>query len=91
MTLVADKFGRRISILIATAFVVIGNLLICLANSIVELMVGRVLIGITFGAQLIQIPIYNGELCQPPLRPFVGALSMMSLTSGFALSFIVMV
>ena len=79
-----ESLGRKKSILLGTVNVLIGTLLICVAEQSWMLLLGMAIGGIGFGSHIVQVPIYCNEITQPLLRPTVSTFSIISLSVGFA-------
>ncbi|XP_008223840.1 PREDICTED: sugar transport protein 10-like [Prunus mume] len=79
---VTRKFGRKISIFVAGLVFLIGSVLNGVANNIVLLIIGRLLLGIGVGFANQSVPVYLAEMAPTKIR---GALNMgfqMAITIG---------
>merc|ERR1719502_959079 len=83
--MVADMFGRRGGILVimpicALAWVVTAN-----GQSLLPLMVGRLLSGVGTGAVSVVVPIYIAETAPTRLRGTLGCCNQLAVTIGILL------
>ena len=62
---VGDRFGRRGTVFLGIAFMVIGGALQASAWSLAQMTVGRVLSGIGLGLQVATVPTWQSECCKP--------------------------
>ncbi|CAB4262058.1 unnamed protein product [Prunus armeniaca] len=79
---VTRKFGRKISMFVAGLVFLIGSVLNGVANNIVLLIIGRLLLGIGVGFANQSVPVYLAEMAPTKIR---GALNMgfqMAITIG---------
>ena len=84
-----EYFGRKLSLLIGSFGLAVGNVIVASATSFEQLLVGRCILGWAFGGQFVHVPIYTSEISQPVIRQLTGALAAVSATSGFAMSYII--
>jgi MFS family permease len=63
----SDILGRRKAIMIGCVIWVIGSSIICAAQNIPMLVVGRIINGFCVGIQSAQVPVYISE-CVPPTK-----------------------
>ncbi|PQQ12913.1 sugar transport protein 10-like [Prunus yedoensis var. nudiflora] len=79
---VTRKFGRKISMFVAGLVFLMGSVLNGVANNIVLLIIGRLLLGIGVGFANQSVPVYLAEMAPTKIR---GALNMgfqMAITIG---------
>jgi len=77
----ADRLGRKTSLLLLFPVFFVGWLMIGLANSMNMLMMGRLLVGFCVGILAPIVPIYVGETSDPVLRGIL--LGAIGLTLSF--------
>jgi len=63
----SDILGRRMAIMIGCVIWVVGSVIICAAQNIPMLVVGRIINGFCVGIQSAQVPVYISE-CVPPTK-----------------------
>ncbi|XP_055690879.1 facilitated trehalose transporter Tret1-like [Lutzomyia longipalpis] len=71
---IVDRFGRKISLLVATIPVIIGLILVLVATSPAILYVSRIFCGITYGMAYMVMPMYLGEISSDKIRGSIGTL-----------------
>ncbi len=65
-----QKFGRRISILIAAAVFTVGSLLLLVAWDYLALIVSRVILRVGIGIASLTTPVYIAEVALPRMRGY---------------------
>lgn len=70
----ADKFGRKTTLLLGAIPFIIGWILIVTAKSVIYLYISRVFSGLGYGIVYTVAPMYTGEIATNEVR---GALSTM--------------
>ncbi|KAH8087784.1 general substrate transporter [Cristinia sonorae] len=83
----ADRYSRRQSILVACVVFCIGSALQCAAQSIPQLIVGRAIGGLGVGALSMLSPLYMAEISPPEVRGSLMALEQFSIVLGAVLGF----
>lgn len=83
---VADKRGRRSSILTSAILFLVGGILQSLAPNMNTIIVARLLIGFASGFTSVVIPIYLGELAPPSLRGTLGTVTQFAMVIGILVS-----
>ncbi|CAH0027639.1 unnamed protein product [Clonostachys rhizophaga] len=80
----AEKFGRKKSIMLAAAIFIVGGVMMCAANGIVELIiVGRAIGGLGIGMATMTVPVYIAETAPPSIRGrLVGLFEVVSQSGG---------
>ncbi|HEY0447835.1 sugar porter family MFS transporter [Actinophytocola sp.] len=86
---VADRIGRRPTILITAVIFVVGVLLAALSPSFWTLIVARVVIGLAVGSASMTVPLYIGELAPPRMRGALVSLNQLAITGGILASYLV--
>ncbi|CAM4043062.1 sugar porter family MFS transporter [Helcobacillus massiliensis] len=90
--MVADRLGRRKSILIAAAIFVVGSILsgaVPNAGGVLLLCLVRMLLGMAVGAASALVPAYMSEMAPAGLRGRLSGLNQTMIVSGMLLSYIV--
>ncbi len=86
---VADKIGRRPTVLATAAIFVVGVLLAAFSPSYPVLLVARVVIGLAVGSSSMVVPLYIGESAPPRIRGALVSFNQLALTSGILISYLV--
>jgi sugar porter (SP) family MFS transporter len=85
----ADRYGRR-RLLIITAFIfIIGTLASALADSIMTLYFGRVIVGVAIGIASYTAPLYISEVSPANYRGMLVSLNQLAITIGIMLAYVV--
>ncbi len=85
----ADRFGRRVVMLVLAILFVVGALISAFAGTIEVLLAGRVLIGICIGVVSFVAPLYIAEIAPPHHRGKLVSLNQLAITIGILVSYIV--
>ena len=83
---VADRIGRRATLVWAAGIFIVGSLLAPLSTSVAMLIVARAIIGIGIGFTSVTAPVYVSELAPPQSRGMLIGLYQFALTVGIALA-----
>ncbi|MGI8760792.1 MAG: sugar porter family MFS transporter [Jatrophihabitantaceae bacterium] len=86
---IADKLGRRRTVLGTAAVFVLGVLLAAFSPSYVVLLVARVVIGLAVGSASMVVPLYIGEAAPPRIRGALVSFNQLAITSGILVSYLV--
>jgi sugar porter (SP) family MFS transporter len=86
---VADRVGRRPTILITAVVFVAGVLLAAFTPTFWTLVVARVVIGLAVGSASMTVPLYIGEVAPPRIRGALVSLNQLAITSGIVVSYLV--
>lgn len=78
----SDMLGRRPSIMIGCMLWIIGSIIICAAQNIPMLIVGRIINGLCVGIQSAQVPVYISECVPPTKRGRLVGLQQWAITWG---------
>ncbi|KAL3096010.1 hypothetical protein niasHS_005769 [Heterodera schachtii] len=87
--IIADKFGRKRTLLLADLFYIITISATALAPNFTLLVVSRTLLGFASGAINVIAPVLLAEFCTPEIRTRKLTVSQLMNTSGEAIVFIV--
>ena len=85
----ADRIGRKPTILITATVFVVGVLLAAFTPSYPVLLVARVIIGLAVGASSLTVPLYIGEAAPPAVRGALVSLNQLAITIGILVSYLV--
>ncbi len=83
---VADRIGRRRTLVWAAGIFIVGSLLAPLAPNVTTLIVARAIIGLGIGFTSVTAPVYVSELAPPQSRGMLIGLYQFALTVGIALA-----
>jgi sugar porter (SP) family MFS transporter len=83
---VADRIGRRATLVWAAGIFIVGSLLAPLASNVTVLIVARAIIGLGIGFTSVTAPVYVSELAPPQRRGMLIGLYQFALTVGIALA-----
>jgi sugar porter (SP) family MFS transporter len=85
----ADRIGRRPTILITAVVFIVGVLLAAFTPTFAVLLVARVVIGLAVGSASMTVPMYIGEAAPPRFRGGLVSLNQLAITSGILVSYLV--
>jgi sugar porter (SP) family MFS transporter len=85
---VADRIGRRPTILMTAAVFVIGVLGAAVAPAFGVLLAARVVIGLAVGSASMVVPMYIGEAAPPKYRGGLVSFNQLAITSGILVSYL---
>jgi len=83
---IADRIGRRATLVWAGGIFIAGSVLAPLSGSVLVLIVARAIIGIGIGFTSVTAPVYVSELAPPQSRGMLIGLYQFALTVGIALA-----
>jgi sugar porter (SP) family MFS transporter len=83
---VADRIGRRKTLIWAAGVFIVGSLLAPLAPNVAVLIVARAIIGLGIGFTSVTAPVYVSELAPPQRRGMLIGYYQFALTIGIALA-----
>ncbi|KAF5309944.1 hypothetical protein D9619_010206 [Psilocybe cf. subviscida] len=89
VTQLADKIGRKKTIILAGLIWVIGSILQCASVDRGMLVVGRIISGISVGLSSAVVPIYQSEITAPAIRGRMVSLQQWSITWGILLQYFI--
>jgi sugar porter (SP) family MFS transporter len=85
----ADRFGRRLTIILAAGIFVAGAIGTSLAPDIASLVIGRGVVGIAIGLASFSAPLYISEVAPPDMRGSLVSLNQLALVSGIVVAYLV--
>ncbi|EAW06705.1 sugar transporter [Aspergillus clavatus NRRL 1] len=83
----SDRLGRKTSIMIGSVIWCIGSILVCAAQNIPMLIVGRIINGLSVGICSAQVPVYISEMAPPTKRGRVVGMQQWAITWGILIMF----
>jgi sugar porter (SP) family MFS transporter len=83
---IADRIGRRATLLWGGALFILGSILAPLSPNVLTLVVARALLGLAIGFTSVTAPVYVSELAPPQSRGRLISLYQFALTLGIALA-----
>jgi len=89
VTMLADRIGRKKTVIIAGIIWVIGSILQCASVNRGMLVVGRVISGISVGLSSAVVPIYQSEITAPSIRGRIVSLQQWSITWGILIQYFI--
>ena len=86
---IADRIGRRPTVLGTAALFVAGVMLAAFSPSYGVLVGARVIIGLAVGSASMVVPLYIGEVAPPRVRGALVSFNQLAITSGILASYLV--
>jgi sugar porter (SP) family MFS transporter len=86
---IADRVGRRPTVLGTAALFVAGVMLAAFSPSYGVLVAARVVIGLAVGSASMVVPLYIGEVVPPRVRGAMVSFNQLAITSGILISYLV--
>src|ERR1700733_13304972 len=83
---VADRIGRRATLVWAGGIFIVGSLLAPLSANVFVLIMARAIIGVGIGFPSVTAPVYVSELAPPQSRGMLIGLYQFALTAGIMLA-----
>ncbi len=85
----ADRFGRRLSLLGTATVFVVGAILSALAANLTLLLAGRLLVGFGIGGASMLTPLYLAEIAPARERGALVSFNQLAVTLGILVSYLV--
>ncbi len=85
--MLADAWGRRRVLLATAALFVLGSLLAALANTVLLLFLGRVLVGLAIGLASTVTPLYLAEITTPARRGAIVTINQLYISIGIFVAY----
>ncbi|XP_050093494.1 facilitated trehalose transporter Tret1-like [Anopheles aquasalis] len=82
-----DKFGRKLTLLLAVLPSIVGWILIGVGESVTVLFISRALSGISYGMAYSSMPLYLGEIASDRIRGSIGTLLTVMAKTGILLEY----
>ena len=87
--LLADKIGRKPTLMLTSILFVIGSFLLTTADAIPMLFVGRGILGLSVGVVSVVVPLYIAEMSDPTHRGTLVSLNQLGVACGILLAYII--
>ncbi|KAK4892811.1 hypothetical protein LTR27_008725 [Elasticomyces elasticus] len=84
---VADRFGRKLSMMAAVVIFLLGSSLQAAASSDAVLFAGRAIAGFAVGMLTMVVPMYMSEISLPEIRGTLVVTQQLSITLGILVSY----
>ena len=84
-----ERFGRRTTMLLVALPAVIGWLFIMYAGNFGLIVIGRLCTGFAAGCNVVVVPVYVSEMCEPRIRGAMGASFQFQITFGVLVSYVI--
>ena len=85
----ADRLGRRLTIIVASVLFTLGALVEALAPGSLVLVVGRLIVGFGVGVASVAAPLYAAEMAPARLRGRFVSLYQLAITIGIFVAYLV--
>ena len=85
----ADRFGRRLVLLVTGIVFVVGAAIAALAPTTATLLAGRVIVGVGIGFASMLTPLYLAEVAPAENRGALVSLNQLAITCGILVSYLV--
>ncbi len=85
----ADRFGRRMMLLVTALIFIIGALLCAAAASVAILVIGRTIVGLGIGLASSTVPLYISEVSPAKARGWQVSLFQLAITVGILAAYLV--
>jgi sugar porter (SP) family MFS transporter len=85
----ADRYGRRVMILLAAAVFIVGALASAAAPGVEVLVIARVVIGVAIGLASAAAPVYISEVAPPESRGRLVSFFQLAVTIGILVAYLV--
>ncbi|KAG6908193.1 hypothetical protein DXG01_005782 [Tephrocybe rancida] len=89
VSLLADRIGRKKTIILAGLVWVVGSILQCASVNRGMLVVGRIISGLSVGLSSAVVPIYQSEITAPSIRGRIVSLQQWSITWGILIQYFI--
>ncbi|KAG6844282.1 hypothetical protein H0H87_008188 [Tephrocybe sp. NHM501043] len=89
VTQLADRIGRKKTVILAGIIWVIGSILQCASVNRGMLVVGRIISGLSVGLSSAVVPIYQSEITAPAIRGRMVSLQQWSITWGILIQYFI--
>ena len=83
----ADRLGRRLTVLVAVVVFCIGVIVQACTSNKDYVFGGRFVTGLGVGSLSMIVPLYNAELAPPEIRGSLVAVQQLAITFGIMVSF----
>jgi MFS transporter, SP family, solute carrier family 2 (myo-inositol transporter), member 13 len=87
--ILADRWGRKVIILIADALFTAGAVWQAASNTVWEMIMGRSIVGLAIGGASLIVPLYISELAPGHMRGRLVTVSLLFITGGQVVAYVV--
>ncbi|KAG2171307.1 hypothetical protein INT43_002929 [Umbelopsis isabellina] len=85
----SDHLGRKETILISACCWVVGSILMCAAQNVGMLIVGRIINGLAVGGASMVVPVYQAEIAPRNIRGRIVSFQQWAITWGILIQYLV--
>lgn len=85
----ADKFGRKIVLIVAALIFMVGTVGSGLAESMEALVISRIILGLAIGISSFTVPLYISEMAPARLRGALVSVNQLAITTGIFVSYFI--
>ncbi|KAH8554228.1 general substrate transporter [Umbelopsis sp. PMI_123] len=85
----SDKIGRKETILISAICWIVGSTLMCAAQNLGMLIVGRIINGLSVGGASMVVPVYQSEIAPRNIRGRIVSFQQWAITWGILIQYLV--
>ncbi|KAK9760359.1 hypothetical protein K7432_015695 [Basidiobolus ranarum] len=85
----ADRFGRKFSIMMAGFCFTVGAALQCSSIEIAQLLIGRIVAGLAVGVLSMVVPLYQSEIAPKEIRGTLVSMQQLAITIGILVAFLI--
>ena len=85
---IADWLGRRATLLITSLIFILGAIICALAQSLMVLVIGRIIVGLGIGLSSV-VPVYISEISPAKARGWQASLYQLAITIGILAAYLV--
>ncbi|CAK9821297.1 Facilitated trehalose transporter Tret1 [Anthophora retusa] len=82
----ADRFGRKLCLMLSSVFFIIGWLMVMFATTVTSLYIARVILGVGVGISYTTNPMYVSEVADINIRGALGTLIAVNVFTGSLLT-----
>ncbi|OJJ54153.1 hypothetical protein ASPSYDRAFT_160968 [Aspergillus sydowii CBS 593.65] len=86
---IADRLGRRMSLIIASAVWIVGAVVQCSAQNVTHLVAGRVVSGLSVGVTSSQVCVYLAELAPARIRGRIVGIQQWAIEWGILIMYLI--
>jgi MFS transporter, SP family, galactose:H+ symporter len=87
--ILADKIGRKLSLFISAVLFFVGTSIIATADTMLILIIGRIISGFAVGIVSLVVPLYIAEMADPTHRGVLVSLNQLAITLGILAAYII--
>lgn len=85
----ADRYSRKVALQISCVIWIIGSILMCAAQNVGMLCLGRVICGLCVGIASSIVPVYQSEIAPKEIRGRVVSLQQWAITWGILIQYFI--